>query len=423
MKSWLFILFLFVSGLTKAANYYVDPSSDSTAERGTISAPWKSLTMVNDNQRGLKPGDTVFLKRGEIFFDKLNLKINGTAIAPIVFSSYGDSKLKPILMYKAPSSDKIHAAPFAIRITKSSFVKFEGIEITDDNMDKVDHSGMSLIKIAFSIDESNNISIRKCDISRVGIGVNIVGNNNLIEQCTVKNMRMVVNTSDGGYDDYGANGVVVAGSGNTISQCFFADCWANSYDFEFDGGAVELAGPNCSNNKIINNKVFNCNGFVEMGSTEGGLLANNYFADNMVVNCGDLLYINNDGPFAVDVENLQLVNNLFIQTFPQRTKPKCMMAMAKASSKKNIINWHHNIFWLPMQIDVARAQQFGGIQSTHSNNIYYLGAGKLNFAMDKSEKVFGATSKELNNLVASASLKQIDLLPFRYILKYWYLMF
>lgn len=421
MKLFFVILSFFFFYSAAGNNFYVDPSSQADAEKGTIDAPWKGFAALHAGMASFRPGDTIFFKRNELYFEKLNIKCSGTQQAPIVFTAYGEGNSKPLFMFKPPLNDKIPVEQYCIRIYKSSFVRFEGLEISDDHINPEDHSSIALIKIAFAIDESNAITIRKCDISRVGIGVNMVGNNNLVEQCKIFNLRMVRNTEDG-YDDYGANGVVVAGNNNVISDCIFMDCWANSYDFEFDGGAIEMAGPQCSDNRIINNFAFNCNGFMEMGSTEGGILGRNLVEGNTVFNCGDLLYINNDGPYAVGVQQLELTNNRFIQTIPQLTRPKHMISMAKVADGSNIIVMRGNIFWLPMKMDVAKQSLFLGSQMTHTGNIYYLEGGKLNFPIDPSERILDPTSTFFKQSPDFAPFyNNLRFFPFKYILKYWYL--
>ncbi len=424
MKFRFLFLLLLNGGIAGATNYFVNPSSDSAKEDGTKNTPWKSVNSINDFMKQLRPGDTVFLKKGELYFDKINITCAGTEALPIVFTGYGDHPTRPIFTYKAPSSERIKSGQFAIRAYKSSYIKFEGLEITDDNLERDDHGSLALVKIAFLIDESHHISIINCDMSLTGIGVNIVGSNNLVANCRIKNMRMIINSNDGGYDDYGANGVVIGGSENEVSDCVISDCWANSYDFKFDGGAFEMAGPDCSNNKILRNMVFHCNGFMELGSSEpGATLSKNYVADNIVINCGDLLYINNDGPFAASIQQLEMVNNIFIQSVVQLTKPESMIAMRKPSANDLILVLTNNIFWLPMQIDVVRPSQFAGNSFIHTKNIFYLAGGKLNFETHSSEKILHKDSEIFKKYLQQPFFEHLDFFPFRYLLKYWYLVF
>jgi hypothetical protein len=93
----LLLFILLISAIhVKAVNYFVNPSSAATEEKGTIDAPWKSFEPLHKAMPSFRAGDTIFLKRGELFFEKLNLKCNGNANAPIVFTAYGEGKDRPI---------------------------------------------------------------------------------------------------------------------------------------------------------------------------------------------------------------------------------------------------------------------------------------------------------------------------------------
>ncbi len=408
-----------------ATNYYVDPSTSMAEEKGSILAPWKGFELLHKAMPYFKAGDTVFLKRGELYFEKLDVRCSGSAAAPIVFTAYGEGKTKPILMYKAPVSEKIKSEPHAIRILKSKFVHFVDLEITDDHIDPNDHHAVSLIKIAFSIAESNNITIRNCKISKVGIGVNIIGDNNLVDRCDIRNLRMVRNT-EGGYDDYGANAVVIAGSNNVISHSHFEDCWAYSYDFEFDGGAVEMFGANINGNTIKGNTVVNCNGFMEFGSDAGGVCRNNTIIDNLIINCGDLLYINNDGPYAVNVQSLLIRNNSIIQAFEQFTRSKYMLSMAKAAAVADgtIVELQNNVLWMSNGISLLKPAQFGSQHLLHANNTFYLKGGQLNMPLARTDKLLNDHSELLKKTPKGTLLAgKMDFFPMKYLLKYWYLIF
>lgn len=422
MKFILLLILICAGSQVSAKNYYFNPSSPATEANGSITAPFKGFEPLHDIQRFLRGGDSLLLKRGEIFFETLTLTCNGTAENPIVITGYG-AGARPTFIYKAPTSDNIQPDPFAIRIYKSNYLKFMDLDVTDDHIDAANHSSIALIKIAFSIDESNFITIQKCDISLVGIGVNIVGDHNFVNHCVIKNLRMVRNTHDGGYDDYGANGIVLAGADNIISNCSFLENWANSYDFDYDGGAIEMAGSTCKRNKILNNFAMDCNGFMELGSTDAGVIEQNLVEGNTILNCSGLFYINNDGPYAVDVRRLQFVDNIIIQTFPQFTKPDFMMGLKKKTDKSEVIILKNNIFWLSTPIDVARPAQFSGSEMIHTENIYYVEKGKLNFPLDKSEQILTSSSQVLSAFLLTHKQLSLSAFPFKYLLQYWFLLF
>jgi hypothetical protein len=226
------------------------------------------------------------------------------------------------------------------------------------------------------MDLLNNVIIKNCSISLAGVGVYLVGGNNTIDNCTIENLRMVVNTNDGGYDDYGANPVVVSSSNNNITNNRFLSCWANSYDFGYDGGAVEFFGPNTNNNFVGYNIMSDNNGLVEFGSSNGGSSTGNKFVYNKLINNGSLFYINNSGPFAITVSNLQFYNNVIVETVAQRLFESYLGSMAASSSTAGIVVLKNNIFWLSTGIDVARSGQLTGVQMVHEDNILQTGNRK-----------------------------------------------
>ena len=123
----LFLFILLISAIQiKAVNYFVDPSSAATEEKGTMEAPWKSFEPLHKAMTSFRAWDTIFLKRGELFFEKLNLKCNGSASSPIVFTAYGEGKDRPIFMYKPPISEKVK--PITIIC---GFIGEDGVEISD----------------------------------------------------------------------------------------------------------------------------------------------------------------------------------------------------------------------------------------------------------------------------------------------------
>ncbi len=383
----LFLLGIIISAYSaNGSNYYINPSSDSAAELGTKENPWKSLGRVNENMTLFKGGDTILFKRGELYFGFLDIKCSGMPDAPVVFMTYGTAATMPAFLYQRADS-ALTTEAIAIRIYKCNHVILDGLEVSDNNLDPLDHTTPAHIKIGFAIEESNYITIRNAKVSLVGIGVNMIGNNNLVDKCKFENLRMVRNT-EGGDDDYGANPVVIAGQDNIISNCFFKDCWANSFDYLYDGGAIEIFGANTNNNKIINNTAINCNGFMEFGSNNGGSSNNNFVANNTIVNCGSLVYVNNKGNFSISVENLFLFNNKILETVTQLTAPKYMISMTAPSTGNVIIKLENNCFWLTTNIDVARAGLFADGQLVHRNNTYYLSEGSLNYSIDPSESLF-----------------------------------
>jgi hypothetical protein len=76
--------------------YYVDATTGNDAKDGlTPETAWKTLAKVNATT--FVPGDSVALKRGELWHEALVLKSAGTKDKPIVVRAYGAGNAKPII--------------------------------------------------------------------------------------------------------------------------------------------------------------------------------------------------------------------------------------------------------------------------------------------------------------------------------------
>ncbi len=401
MRLFLSLLLLLLTGITQATNFYVDASTTSATQNGSLSSPWKTLSQVYSNRSQINAGDFISFKRGGTYPGQLIFDRSGTAANPITFNAYGTGNA-PIF------SGTGSAIWYLFYLNSQSYVTFDGLNITDPGLSISDHSQMARIQRVFYLDgNSNHITIKKCDISLVGIGAYLVGSYNTMDSCTVQNLRMVVNTNNGGYDDYGANPLVITSSNNRITNNRFLDCWAPCYDFTYDGGAIEFYGDAVNNNFIGYNTMINNNGLIEIASNSSGVSNNNTFAYNKLINNGNIFFIHNQ---TTSVNNLQFYNNVVIETVVQRVYDNYLGAMFSSSSSSGIVVMKNNIFWLNTGIDVVRSSQFTGSQMTHENNIYKLGAGSvLNFNQNTTEITTTATNLFTNT--TSSDPSQWNLVP------------
>lgn len=383
-----------------ATNYYVDPSSTSTNVNGSFSSPWKSITDVNNGSGILYPGDTVFFKRGQVYSGKLNINKSGTAIAPIVYTNYGTGELPE---FNNAISDIIY-------IYNKQYIVIDGIKIIDRSISETDHTVQAKISYAITLDNSPNCTIRNCDISRVGVGIAVQAgsNNTTIINNYMHNMRMVRNTptSINPDDDYGANPMVIGSSNNTINKNKFEDCWALSYDYGYDGGAVEFFGATMSNNKVMYNTAINCNGFLEIGSNVNGIAENNLIAYNKIINCGIIGVYQNGSTFSVTVKNLQYYNNTVIETQKQFSQPSVLFWMAGTGTQGMVIV-KNNIFWLSSGVNVVNSK-FSSGQMIHTNNIYRMSTGTVGFPLTSSELLSSNLNLFVNN---TGDVKTWDVSP------------
>jgi len=68
--------------------YYVSATEGDDSNPGTQNAPWQSLVKLSATV--FEPGDTVYLKRGEVFEGAVTLNGVGSSDVPITLTSYGD---------------------------------------------------------------------------------------------------------------------------------------------------------------------------------------------------------------------------------------------------------------------------------------------------------------------------------------------
>jgi parallel beta-helix repeat protein len=375
-----------------ATNYYVDPSSTATTANGTLAFPWKTMAQVNSGTTLLNPGDSVLFKRGQSFSGRLTISRSGSASAPIVYSNYGTGNL--------PEFN--NAITDIIYIYNKQYIVINGIKIIDNSISTTDHTVQAKISYAINIENSPNCTVSNCDISLVGVGISVLAgsDNTTITGNYMHNMRMVRNTpvSVNPDDDYGANPMVIGSSNNNISNNRFEECWALSYDYGYDGGAVELFGATMNNNKIMNNTAVNCNGFMEIGSSTGGTAQNNIVAYNKIINCGIIGVYQNGATFSVTVNNLQYYNNTVVETVKQYSQPGVMFWMAGTGSAGMVVVMN-NIFWLSSGNNFA-SSKFNSGQMVHSNNIFRMASGSLGITLNSSELL--STNASLFTSVAGA---------------------
>lgn len=365
---------------SNAKNFYVNSSSTSTTTNGSIENPWKTIFQVNQISQLLKPGDTVFFKRGSLFSGTLTIGSSGTSENPIVLSAYGLGT-KPLLTNSTTN---------VIVIRNQQYVVVDGLKIIDNTMDPNNHSITAKISYGIVIDTSPNCQIKNCDITLVGIGISVNNgsNNTTISGNYIYNLRMVRNTI-GGNDDFGANAMVIGSSGNTIIKNRIEDCWGNSFDYSYDGGAIEFFGQQMNENKIINNVAINCSGFIEVGSNTQGTARNNLIAYNKIINNGYSGVFHNSFTFKVNISNMKYFNNVIVETKVQFAYPKNIFWMSDTSGL-NMVDFRNNIVWLQTGISFGMNSKLSAAIN-HSYNIYKISnGGTLGVILDPTEFVIGS---------------------------------
>lgn len=89
-------LLLLFPAFSYCTNYYLsNTGSDNNAGTSTAK-PWETIARVNKSFNEIQPGDTIFLKRGDIFYGSLVIGKSGVPGKPIVISAY-EKGVNPII--------------------------------------------------------------------------------------------------------------------------------------------------------------------------------------------------------------------------------------------------------------------------------------------------------------------------------------
>ncbi len=379
MKNYLFLFLFCLPVFAFATTYYVDPSSASGTANGQLATPWKTLAQVSSNMGSFQPGDFILFKRGETFSGTLTVSRSGTISAPITFGAYG-SGAKP--KFTGTGS----TITFLFYLNNRAFVIFRDLWITDPSISDVDRTVDAKIQRPFYFDGStNNCKIISCDIEKTGIGAFFVGGTNTMDSCDVGNLRMVVDTPQdkdgdgifgepgtvaqggdqpGNDDDYGANPLVIRSSNNIITHNNFHDCWADSYDYTYDGGAVEFHNTSptttMTNNVIMWNTIDDNMIICEIT----GNCTNFTIAYNKLINNGSLFYFQSGYTYS----NFKFHNNLIIETTAPRVSEARLFG---GSMPAGLWNFKNNIIQMSNGVDLFSS----GSSVTHTNNIYKMSSG------------------------------------------------
>jgi hypothetical protein len=184
---------------------------------------------------------------------------------------------------------------------------------------------------------------------------------------------MIRNTSDKYDDDWGAVGVWVEASNNDVTYNRIVNARAHSYDYGYDGGAVEIYR-HVSNVRIIGNYSRASNGFLEVGggSARNILIAynvsdNDYYAFNMM---------HLTGTFGSVIENFRVENNTIL-----RNTKEWRVLEFKGDPSPSTYSFRNNVVSTTM--NVANRSTF-----THTNNVYHLLDGAtLGFSLASGERL------------------------------------
>ena len=397
VKNWLSISFLILLSLFTTQNsfarkFYVsnagsDANSFSAAQ--STSTPWATLSKVSSSMSSFTSGDSILFRKGDKFSGSIVIQSK----TGLFFGTYG-SGAKPLFW----GTGSTVSALFRVR-TCTSMV-FRGLSVSDTTISITDRTVPAKIQNVFVIEASSTgVTVKDFTMDRIGYGAYMTRTSpgNTIDSCDIGNLRMIRNTptSVNPDDDYGGVPVQISGRNNTVTNNYFHDCWAQSFDYGRDGGGIEFfeEGDTIQNNTIAYNTFYDCTGVFEHGSNNDGVannpIMNNRIYYNKIINNNSVVYINNSGQYRTRVRNLQFYNNVIIQTLPNNNptgSSGIMFSMATSDTATGIIVLRNNILQVSGGLPVTRSGQFTGSNLTHTNNIYKLSNGSVtNFTLSGTE--------------------------------------
>ena len=317
--------------------YYIASNGNDSFGGTAMNTAWRTINKLQqalDNDI-IQPGDQIKFRCGDSFTGKLiwstiwgYTHVSGTSIAPITITSYTDpangSTAKPKFFY--PTSLPGEASGrILFWIVGVNYINFNNLEFTDNANDPTDKATPANLgtPIKFGSDgeaQCHHCTVRNCRITFCGMGVIFIGDFNIMEFNVLMNFKNLTSTATPTTEDVGATAFTLTGDNNQILSNYVEGAWAESIDFGWNGGCIEMYNQS-SNNIIKYNTFVDCGGVSEYGASNGGNglpALGNIMAYNKVINCGCAIYCNIGGEFAMQVGGLKVYNNVFIETTDSR---------------------------------------------------------------------------------------------------------
>ncbi|MBK9578554.1 MAG: right-handed parallel beta-helix repeat-containing protein [Fibrobacterota bacterium] len=286
-------------GMASGRAFYFDSDSGRDANAGTSrSQALRSLAITRSTK--FKAGDSLLFKRGGYWTkDSLFLSSQGTAIAPIVVSAYGNPSLR---------RPHLHNTGYLVVLNKASHIVIEDLEL----------SGARGGCLEMWDSTVSHVVVRRIEAHDCGGGVYATGTDISILDNQIHDGHMVVNTKNTMDDDYGATGVGLSKlDGCLVRGNRMWNLVAPSYDYGVDGGAIEFwkTVRHCD---IYGNFALNADGFSEFGGQPGDSVIAVSVHHNVSLETGPLACFHMSDPtlpFGITYDSVRFDNNLSVDRF------------------------------------------------------------------------------------------------------------
>lgn len=264
--------------------FYVSCGSGNDSGSGSLNSPWRSLRRVQSQVFG--PGMGLYLQRGCTWGDRLEIRGGGSSSAPVVVAAYGNGAA-PVIKDAGDSGNSSLSL-------LGDHMHVGGIDIVG-----ADGYGIQLF--------GREAVVTGVRIRNAGAGVRVMQTGALIDNVQISDLRMMLNTP-GGSDDHGAVGVIVEGADAEIRATSCRNCRAQSYDWGFDGGFVEIWN-NGSGLSVHDCVAENTQGFLEIGGDGRGVAHGVTMRNNTLTEVHGGVFIHTSGDFGIPVSNVVFSGN------------------------------------------------------------------------------------------------------------------
>lgn len=333
-KQFLLFLTLFVLSVSSyARKFYFSSTGDdnyTSTQAQNPNTPWKTLAKLqNFSTRGAAAGDTFAFKCGEVFigpFDRygsiqwglpFNSAPSGTALNPIVFTSYGTGQ-KPNFLFPTPSAIAGNAR-IVFAFDRTNHLVFDGLQFNDYRFPANDKVSTCFTKTGILVGEesakSNNVVIKNCTFNNVGCGIEASGNDITILNNTFTNLKNFGDTAT--MADIGCVPMsLLSGKRYLIKGNYIKGAWgfsgATASGQGLNGVGIELIN-DIDSSLIIYNTIIDCAGGIEYGNITGNSSIGmdcDTFAYNRFINSGYLAYLGTSNSVN---SNLKFWNNIYVE--------------------------------------------------------------------------------------------------------------
>jgi hypothetical protein len=362
---YLLLTAYFISKTACATTYYVDSANGSNNFDGkTTTTAWQNVAAVN--ARTFASGDKILFSRGRSFVYNSPLRLKGSGV---IIDSFGSGSLPQL------QNTSTNMSGCVVDLSASSSSTVQNLVITNTS---------GSVRVAGVCLAGTGNQVLNLDISKVGIGVAMTGSGHRVDNNYIHDLQMVVNTP-GGNDDYGAMGVKLAHAYNVqIAHNRFERLKASSYDFGYDGTAIEFYNGS-SNVEFFGNQGKDLSAMTEMGgSSTSEYISNVSFHHNVILNADNLAWIHIAGgntSFGIQIANIKLENNTFVNTTYNYAGNIIGFAKPPAA---NTVFIRNNIFDIHNPVGTLVYQAGATI---HDGNLYNLtGTNSIGYSLSTREK-------------------------------------